>query len=223
LTSPSPAARPSRYRSTTQWATLDVSGYAPQTKSPRTANGQPRAKFLATKDAPLPLDDRFWRSKRQLTQTHSRGQQNVLHALDLIRHRPSICHGSTMQERHRQTNAHLTHLDFPPEVPKLICPTHTHETHPLQAHVRCTQPTNHNPTNTKPQPNEHSPTTTPKHAHTPPKCGPHQRDGGENRNTEHTARSQGKISTKRKETKNQKCPSSKMILFLPLPVKSNLV
>ncbi len=33
--------------------------------------------FLALQDAPLPIDDRFWRSRRQLTQTHSRAANKI--------------------------------------------------------------------------------------------------------------------------------------------------
>jgi hypothetical protein len=163
--------------------------------------------FLATTNAPLPLDDRFWRSKRQLTQTHPRGQQNVIHTLDIIGRRPRICHRPTAQERHQKQNTHKTHQDFPPQFLELICPTHKPKTHILQAHVRHTQPTNPNPTTTKKRHTHRD--RTPKHAHTPPRCDPNLRNGGEKKMPTHTTKTQGQISTKRKETKNQKCQSSK--------------
>ncbi len=163
--------------------------------------------LLAQKVSPNTIHHGTGTSHPQLPKPHLSRRKKVLHPLHLLRSCPNTCHSTTTQERHREQIAQRTHLDFPPQFLELICPTHAPKTHILQAHVRRTQPTNHNPTNTEKRHTRRDRTT--QHAHTPPQCDPHLRNGGEKKKTTHPAKAKGQISTKRKETKNQKCQSSK--------------
>ncbi len=121
--------------------------------------------FLPQKVPPHTINDTTRTSHSQLPKPHLSRRKKVLHPLHFLRRRPNTRHRTIAQERrHREQHAQKTPLGFPPQFFELLCPTHTPETHILQAHVRCTQPTNQNPPNKEKRHTHRN--RTPKHTHT---------------------------------------------------------